>query len=291
MPLMPGSLEYSTNIKADLDSTLSTTLKKLDQFIAAHAQLNKLARHQVRTLRPCNVCVLINEEAVFIVATNKNASGTPFHHHRDLKSRPMSLESAIQMAERDLAFEEAFGFTFPRGLLNATDSSGDYALLQVAEAYIKAEVLHLERLARIVRINPVFHGRDFMLDGNLVFVLAPFEEPFTTIYVDHIKPTVEKIEGLSCFKADDIYDNKPIINEAHIIISELTGRNPNVFYETGIAHTVGKEVILITQSMDDVPFDLRHLRCILYEYTPRGIQILETNLKNTIDNIRARTKK
>jgi hypothetical protein len=59
-----------------------------------------------------------------------------------------------------------------------------------------------------------------------------------------------------------------------------------VFYETGIAHTVGKEVILITQNMDDVPFDLRHLRCILYEYTPRGVQILETNLKNTISNIR-----
>ena len=57
-------------------------------------------------------------------------------------------------------------------------------------------------------------------------------------------------------RADDIYDNRPIIedvwrctNEARILIAELTGRNPNVFYETGIAHTVGKEVILITQSL------------------------------------------
>ena len=95
-------------------------------------------------------------------------------------------------------------------------------------------------------------------------------------------------------RADDIYDNRPIIediwrytNEAGILIAELTGRNPNVFYETGIAHSVGKEVILITQSMDDVPFDLKHLRCTVYEYTPRGVATLEQNLRNTMLNVLA----
>ena len=48
-------------------------------------------------------------------------------------------------------------------------------------------------------------------------------------------------------------------------------------------------MILITQSMDDVPFDLKHLRCIVYEYTPRGIAALEQNLKNTIMNVLARS--
>ena len=61
-----------------------------------------------------------------------------------------------------------------------------------------------------------------------------------------------------------------------------------MFYETGIAHTVGKEVKLITQSMDDVPFDLKHLRCIVYEYTPRGMATLEQNLKSTILNVLAK---
>ena len=91
------------------------------------------------------------------------------------------------------------------------------------------------------------------------------------------------------------YDNQSIIediwkriNEAKILISELTGRNANVFYETGIAHTIGKEVILITQSMEDVPFDLRHLRCIVYEYTPRSIKNFEDDLKNTVLSILAR---
>ena len=101
--------------------------------------------------------------------------------------------------------------------------------------------------------------------------------------------------ALKCLRADDIYDNRPIIediwrctNEARILIAELTGRNANVFYETGIAHTIGKEVILISQSMEDVPFDLKHLRCIVYEYTPRGIANLEENLKNTVLNVLSR---
>ena len=146
-----------------------------------------------------------------------------------------------------------------------------------------------------MKINPIFQGREFLLNEQLVFVLSPFQEPFDTIYQDHIKPTVESVSGLQCLRADDIYDNRPIMediwrcaNEARLLVAELTGRNANVFYETSVAHTIGKEVILIAQSMDDVPFDLRHLRCIVYEYTPRGTATLEENLKNTVLNVLAR---
>ena len=124
-----------------------------------------------------------------------------------------------------------------------------------------------------------------------------FKEPFDTIFINHIKPTVNTIHGLTCIRADDIYNNQPVIedvwrltNEARIIISEVTGKNPNVFYETGLAHAIGKEVILITQSMDDVPFDLRHWRHIVYKNTPEGIEELKSGLTYTIINILSRTE-
>jgi len=47
------------------------------------------------------------------------------------------------------------------------------------------------------------------------------------------------------------------ILNARVLIAELTGKNPNVFYELGLAHAQGKDVILLTQSINDVPFDLR----------------------------------
>jgi len=55
-----------------------------------------------------------------------------------------------------------------------------------------------------------------------------------------------------------------------------------VFYELGLAHALGKETILITQSMDFVPFDLKTIRCIVYDFTPRGTQKLEEALRATV---------
>lgn len=246
-------------------------------------------------MKPCNVVFLVTDDFVFTVLTNINVGGVPIHHYISWTQGPLDLNSAIFLVERDIAFEKSFGIQFPRSYISAADQEKENYGRIVAEDYINGELAYIERLNRIVRLNPIFRGRDFMISDSLVFVLCPFSEPFNTIFRDHIKPTVESIPGLSCIRADDIYDNRPIIediwkciNEARVIISELTGRNPNVFYETGIAHTVGKEVILISQNIDDVPFDLRHLRCITYDYTPRGATTLENNLRNTINAILSR---
>ena len=75
------------------------------------------------------------------------------------------------------------------------------------------------------------------------------------------------------------------INGCKFAIADCTGRNPNVFYELGIAHTLGKPVVLMTQNMDDVPFDLQQFRVIVYEFTPRGMKALEMQLERTIASI------
>jgi nucleoside 2-deoxyribosyltransferase len=75
------------------------------------------------------------------------------------------------------------------------------------------------------------------------------------------------------------------VNRARLIIADMTERNPNVFYELGIAHTLGKPVIMITQSMDYVPFDLKHLRCIVYDYKPGTISRFEQVLEKTVRRV------
>ena len=108
----------------------------------------------------------------------------------------------------------------------------------------------------------------------------------------HLVRRVLEPHGFEVIRADQ--DNDPgaitprvlsLIQQADLVIADLSTLNPNVFYEVGIAHTLGKEVILITQSIDDVPFDLRHLRCIPYQYTPRGIEVFEQDLKKTLLHI------
>jgi hypothetical protein len=58
----------------------------------------------------------------------------------------------------------------------------------------------------------------------------------------------------------------------------------NVFYELGLAHAFGKKVLLLAQSIEDVPFDLRHRRVCLYNYSPKGCKELE---KEIVEHIRA----
>lgn len=143
-----------------------------------------------------------------------------------------------------------------------------------------------------LRVKPRFNKLKFSRRENHVFYLCPFSEPYNSIYADHVRPLVRKV-GFSIERADEIYGTQPIIediwesiNSAEIIIADVTGRNPNVMYEIGMAHTVGKPVIILTQQIEDVPFDLRHHRCIAYSYTPRGCIELESKLSGTLSFVR-----
>ena len=287
------------NQGGDLENLVAEQLKQvfliLDGKIEEISQAKGLARNQVRLLQPVHCCTLVGDTEVFVVLAPAGVGAVAIRNFVDWSGKDINLATAISLAERDLSFNDAFGFTFQRALLDADEPTKQAEAALIASRHIESELAELERRAKIVRINPIFQGREFLIDEGLAFVLSPFGEPFDAIYEDHIKPSVDGIDGLGCLRADDIYDNRPImediwksINKARLIISDLTGKNPNVFYETGIAHTIGKEVILTTQSMDDVPFDLRHLRCIVYEYVPRGMVTFEQNLQNTIANILVR---
>jgi hypothetical protein len=84
-------------------------------------------------------------------------------------------------------------------------------------------------------------------------------------------PAIEQA-GLTPVRADDIYGPSPIVTDiwksvraARVLLADLTGRNPNVLYELGLGHALRKPVVMITQDVTDVPFDLRALRIIVYD--------------------------
>lgn len=104
-----------------------------------------------------------------------------------------------------------------------------------------------------------------------VFVLMPFEQKFDDIYKLGIKETCEKL-NCYCERVDEqIFEENILeriynqITKADIVIADLSEKNPNVFYETGYAHALGKKVILLTQNSNDIPFDLKHYPHIIYD--------------------------
>jgi hypothetical protein len=137
-------------------------------------------------------------------------------------------------------------------------------------------------------VNPYF-GKPAKFETPLdVFVLMSFKPELRPVYEDHIL-NVTKSLNLLAKRADDFFGAHHImsdvweaINSARVIIADCTERNPNVFYEVGVAHTLGRTVILITQNGSDVPFDLQAIRYIQYEYTPRGMTVFERKLEQTL---------
>jgi hypothetical protein len=120
--------------------------------------------------------------------------------------------------------------------------------------------------------HPIF-DRLVRKDGMFeCFVLLPLREPFTTIYEEAVAPVAAEL-GLSCGHAAGIFGPGRIMKDvvasitfAEVIVAELTKRNPNVFYELGIAHQEGKQVVLLSQDIEDVPFDLREMRVVQYSW-------------------------
>jgi hypothetical protein len=104
------------------------------------------------------------------------------------------------------------------------------------------------------------------------FVVMPFAPPLGNHYSLIYEPAIKKA-GMKPVRADDdIFATGKImdqvwagINTAKVLVAELTSRNPNVFYELGLAHALKKPVVLISSNENDVPFDVRHIRVIYYD--------------------------
>lgn len=132
---------------------------------------------------------------------------------------------------------------------SATDEPGD-------------ETPTLKKLERSVKVAAT----------DTCFVMMPFASPLGGYYESVYRPAIEKA-GLRPVRADaEIFGAGKIMDQiwsgirgAKVLVAELTTRNPNVFYELGLAHALEKPVVLVSSNEEDVPFDLHHIRVIYYE--------------------------
>lgn len=122
------------------------------------------------------------------------------------------------------------------------------------------------------------------------FVILPFEDEFEDLYHDKIVPTLEN-HNYSVNKADSLATQRNIIEDiidgitnADLIISDLTGANPNVFYELGIAHGLGIPTVLIAQDIGELPFDLSAYQTIEYSLRYDSIKEFEQELSNICES-------
>ncbi|EII3115732.1 hypothetical protein HJ076_17500 [Vibrio parahaemolyticus] len=104
-----------------------------------------------------------------------------------------------------------------------------------------------------------------------IFVLMPFSEDFDDVYKLGIKQAAVEAGAYAERLDEQIFNEGMLdrifnqISKADVVVADMTGRNPNVFYEVGYAHALGKKIILLTKNADDIPFDLKHQQHLVYE--------------------------
>lgn len=130
-------------------------------------------------------------------------------------------------------------------------------------------------------------------EPDRIAVMMPFGAGFAPVWT--ALKEAATTGGWVCQRADDIWEDSVLVNDvvaliarSKVVVCDLTGRNANVFYEAGIAHTLGREVVLITQSPDDVPFDLHHHRYIKYLGNAEGLVDLQDKLTGRLRTLMTR---
>ena len=177
------------------------------------------------------------------------------------------------------------------GIFRPPDESAQHTATLIALEWVSENRTALEKYGSPTRCVPFFGQQEFTIRDNFIFVLMPFTAEHEGIFEGVIKPLAKR-KQLVCRKADDaasrviMEDIWRQINEARVIVADLTGSNANVLYELGIAHTLGKPVILIRQKGENheaVPFDVQHVRMFLYENSIPGGKRLSEDLESALD--------
>jgi len=162
------------------------------------------------------------------------------------------VKTFIEIFTKNLGFLKAFKASDTTDVIDEVKPPGDGALIP----------------SKSIMAEDATRGRTFL---DSCFVMMPFGQWSDRYYKELFSPAIKEA-GMEPIRADELFSTGTVIEQiweqirkAKILLADLTAKNANVFYELGLAHAARKPVVFISGNVEDVPFDLRHLRVIIYD--------------------------
>jgi hypothetical protein len=270
---------------------MRSLVTELAEYVSDSLEAVGVSRFAFPLFRPSNALFALTADKLLCVGSPLSG-GVASLRFLDLREKHPSptLEQLVNDVGRQLGWIDTFSFQTPSTLLSASTEAREGHLRQLAgdfAARIRAEVQHQQR--RVI-LHPIFQTQpeNMELDDQLCFVLMPFQAAFNRLFQNVIEPVIKE-SGLKPLRADQVFSPTPVVEDiwvhiatARLLVADVTGKNPNVFYELGVAHTVGKPVIVIAQNKADVPFDIAYIRYFLYADDEQGWKKLRSDLESAI---------
>ncbi|MBI1276920.1 MAG: hypothetical protein GC179_02200 [Anaerolineaceae bacterium] len=244
--------------------------------------MNNVSKIALLKLIRENQPISLNEIAILIESNNEMQTSFPYRHLLDnIRGYP---KHPVEDLLRFNLIETKGGVEFTPDIKLLSSS----IVPRLQELFRFSLTKLIEAGENPMQVTPIFKQPLPDRKSADVFVAMPFRDDLKPVYTDHILKVATELR-IRCKRGDDFFTANRIMDDvwsaiyhARLCIVDCTDRNPNVFYELGIAHTLGRKAILISKTIDDIPFDVRDLRTIVYNYTVQGMQEFEQSLKRTI---------
>jgi len=269
----------------EMEAELSAKVDKLiDEFMAivdVTTEERHLQRGISRSQLPCSMVAILDKESLSILAQFRLENRTASYFYRpDIALTP---QQAANSAQWEFGFEDAFIIQFPAKLVAQSTQERHAALQKVASEHIDSEFLRLEQMLSLVRSRPIFGKAVSPVGARTLLLLLPEEANLRRN--ENAIINASRANNLPIVEAEDIRSGRSAVremwdslNHAAVIIADLTGADGGVMYGLGIAHTLGKETILIhpqgSKYLTDIPRTYR----IEYEDSDAGREKLEEQL-------------
>jgi len=216
------------------------------------------------------------QNALFIFA--ESLDGTKIHYQDLSKFGVIPLEKLSNDVRMQIG-NPIFEFSIPLTDIN-NETLVDQHSKQAAEIYISKILKQFQKEGE----------EEGEIDKTMCFVIMSFSNnpQLQDFYDMAIKPTVEKL-GFTCERVDEQEFNGSIkdkilqnIRKAKFIIADVTEARPNCYYELGIAHALGKNVIHLANSSNDIHFDINDFNFIIYNRATELKERLKARIESTV---------
>jgi hypothetical protein len=262
-----------------------------DEFMAMVDSTTKdrhLQRGIVRSQLPCSMVAILDKENLFIAGQFRTENRFSTYIYTPEFSWP--IQKVNSSAQWEFGFEDPFVIQITARLLDQDAHQRHDELLKLASEHIDSEFDRFIGLLSLLRTRPIFGPAPPAIESNLVFLLMPQDEGAKGNY-NAIANAVEE-RGMNLEVAKDIRDGRSAvremwisINQARVIIADLAGTDPRVMYGLGIAHTIGKETVLLSPQGSMYLVDIPRTKMIEYEDSDDGRAAMSQEISDILGSM------
>lgn len=278
----------SGDMPAELQAKVDKILEEFMSAVDAISEDRHLQRGIARSQLPSSMTAILDRENLNILAQFRPENRfSTYVYNPDIAISP---QKASMSAQWEFGFEDPFIIQIPAELLDKSPEERRPVLEEIAAGHIDSEFKRFMGLLSLLRTRPIFGPAPMTLDSRSAFVLLPASERLNKNY-----PAIEKAaleNGVILRLARDIREGRAAvkdlwesINGSRVIIADLTGPDPGVMYALGIAHTVGRDTILICPRGSKYLVDIPRTRRIEYRKSEAGREKLGKDLSEMLKSM------